>query len=179
MVKSMADVKGRMAVVLPQGALFRKGMEGSIRQKLLEMDLVEAVIGLAPNLFYGAGLAACVLVLRKRKQAEHKNKVLIIDASRLFRRGRAQNYLEPEHAAEILGWYCGFTDVQDAARLVSLDEIKAEDWTLNTSRYVLPPLQDDIPPLPDAIAAFKEALTRCREAEERLAQVMSAGRGLQ
>ena len=175
MVKSMAEVSGRMAVVLPQGALFRKGAEGEIRQKLLEMDLVEAVIGLAPNLFYGTGLAACILVLRKRKSTKHKKKVLIADASRLFRRGRAQNYLEPEHAAEILGWYRGFADVQDAVRVVSLDEIKAEDWTLNISRYVLPPLQEDIPPLPDAIAAFKDALTRCREAEERLAQVMNEG----
>jgi type I restriction enzyme M protein len=174
MVKSMADVSGRMAVVLPQGALFRdKGVESRIRQKLLEMDLVEAVIGLAPNLFYGTGLAACILVLRKRKPIKHKKKVLIADASRLFRRGRAQNYLEPEHAAEILGWYRGFVDVQDSARVVSLEEIKAEDWTLNISRYVMPPLQEDIPPLPDAIAAFRKALTRCREAEERLAQVMT------
>ena len=69
----------------------------------------------------------------------------------------------------------GFADVQDAARVVSLDEIKAEDWTLNISRYVLPPLQDDIPPLPDAVAAFKAALTRCREAEDRLAQVLTEG----
>ena len=61
------------------------------------------------------------------------------------------------------------------ARVVTLDEIKAEDWTLNISRYVLPPLQEDIQPLPDAIAAFKDALTRCREAEERLAQVMTEG----
>ncbi|MBX9753952.1 MAG: SAM-dependent methyltransferase, partial [Pseudomonadaceae bacterium] len=75
-------------------------------------------------------------------------------------------------------WYRGFADVQDAARVVSLDEIKAEDWTLNISRYVLPPLQEDIPPLPDAIAAFKDALTRCRKAEERLAQVMTEGRWL-
>ena len=175
MVKSMADVSGRMAVVLPQGALFRKGAEGSIRQKLLEMDLVEAVIGLAPNLFYGAGLAACILILRKRKPVKHKRKVLIVDASRLFRRGRAQNYLETEHAAEIFEWYRGFADVQNAARVVSLDEIKVEDWTLNISRYVLPPVQEDIPPLPDAITALKDALGRCREAEERLAQVMTEG----
>ncbi|MGU5616384.1 N-6 DNA methylase [Aeromonas caviae] len=92
-----------MAVVLPQGALFRKGVEGNIRQKLLELDLIEAVIGLAPNLFYGTGLAACILVLRKRKPESRKKKVLIADASRLFRRGRAQNFLEPEHATEILG----------------------------------------------------------------------------
>ncbi|KQZ68289.1 DNA methylase [Rhodanobacter sp. Root561] len=175
MVKSMADVTGRMAVVLPQGALFRKGAEGSIRQKLLEMDLIEAVIGLAPNLFYGTGLAACILVLRKRKPAMHKKKVLIADASRLFRRGRAQNYLEPEHATDILSWYRGFADVQDAARVVSLDEIKAEDWTLNISRYVQPPLQEDIPPLREAVAAFKDALTRCREAERQLEKTLTTG----
>ena len=179
MVKSMADSTGRMAVVLPQGALFRKGAEGSIRQKLLELDLVEAVIGLAPNLFYGTGLAACILVLRKRKPAPRKNKVLIADASRLFKKGRAQNFLEPAHVASILGWYHGFADVQDAARVVSIDDIKAEDWTLNISRYVLPPLQEDIPPLPEAIAAFKDALARCREAEERLTQVMTEGGWLQ
>ena len=179
MVKSMADSTGRMAVVLPQGALFRKGAEGSIRQKLLELDLVEAVIGLAPNLFYGTGLAACILVLRKRKPAPRKNKVLIADASRLFKKGRAQNFLEPAHVASILGWYRSFADVQDAARVVSLDDIKAEDWTLNISRYVLPPLQEDIPPLPEAIAAFKDALARCREAEERLTQVMTEGGWLQ
>lgn len=179
MVKSMAEVTGRMAVVLPQGALFRKGVEGEIRRKLLEMDLIEGVIGLAPNLFYGTGLAACILVLRKRKPADRKEKMMIADASGLFRRGRAQNYLEPEHDAEILGWYQAFTDVQDRVRIVSTDEIKAEDWTLNISRYVLPPLNDDIPPLPLAIADFKSALERCREAETRLEQLMTDGGWLQ
>jgi type I restriction enzyme M protein len=168
-----------MAVVLPQGALFRKGAEGSIRQKLLEMDLVEAVIGLAPNLFYGTGLAACILVLRKKKPVQRRKKVMIADASRLFRRGRAQNYLEPAHGIEIQGWFEKFEDVQDAVRIVGLDEIKAEDWTLNISRYVLPPLQEDIPPLPEAIESFKSALTRCREAEDRLATVMVDGGWLQ
>ena len=106
-------------------------------------------------------------MLRKKKPAQRRKKVMIADASRLFRRGRAQNYLEPEHALEIQGWFEKFEDVQDAVRIVGIDEIKAEDWTLNISRYVLPPLQDDIPPLPEAIAAFKNALTRCREAEDR------------
>jgi type I restriction enzyme M protein len=175
MVKSMAEVKGRMAVVLPQGALFRKGAEGSIRQKLLEMDLVEAVIGLAPNLFYGTGLAACILVLRKKKPVQRRKKIMIADASRLFRRGRAQNYLEPEQALEIQQWFEKFEDVPDAVRIVSLDDVKSEDWTLSISRYVLPPLQEDIPPLPVAIATFKSALTRCRDAENHLVQVMTKG----
>jgi type I restriction enzyme M protein len=175
MVKSMADVSGRMAVVLPQGALFRKGAEGTIRQKLLEMDLIEAVIGLAPNLFYGTGLAACILVLRKKKPVQRRMKVMIADASRLFQRGRAQNYLEPEHALEIQHWFEKFEDLQDAVRIVGLDDIKAEEWTLNISRYVLPPLQNDIPPLPEALTAFKDALTRCREAEDRLDAVIESG----
>ncbi len=179
MVKSMAEITGRMAVVLPQGALFRKGVEGEIRRKLLELDLIEGVIGLAPNLFYGTGLAACILVLRKRKPADRKGKVMIADASSLFRRGRAQNYLEPEHGAEILGWYQAFTDVQDRVRIVNTNEIKAEDWTLNISRYVLPPLNDDIPPLPQAIADFKAALERCRVAETRLEQLLTDGGWLQ
>jgi type I restriction enzyme M protein len=175
MVKSMADGTGRMAVVLPQGALFRKGAEGEIRRKLLEADLVEAVIGLAPNLFYGTGLAACVLVLRQRKPKARRKRVLIADASSLFRRGRAQNTLEPDHAAEILGLYKGFVDVPDRARVVSLDDIAAEDWTLNISRYVLPPLGDEVPPLPVAVAEFKDALARCREAEERLRTLVVEG----
>jgi type I restriction enzyme M protein len=175
MVLSMAKPHGRMAVVLPQGALFRGGVEGQIRKKLLEMDLIEAVIGLAPNLFYGTGLAACILVLQQQKPGNRLDKVLIADASSLFRKGRAQNFLEPEHAAEILNWYHNFVDVEDRARVVRLDEIEKEGWTLNISRYVLPPIGADIPPLDEAVAAFKEALTKCREAEEHLRQVMVEG----
>jgi type I restriction enzyme M protein len=179
MVKSMADGTGRMAVVLPQGALFRKGAEGEIRRKLLEMDLVEAVIGLAQNLFYGTSLAACILVLRKRKPATRKGRVLIADASSLFRRGRAQNFLEPENAAEMLNWFQEFKDVQDRVRIVKTAEIKAVGWTLNISRYVLPPLNDDIPPLPQAVEDFKSAIERCREAEVRLETLMMNGDWLQ
>jgi type I restriction enzyme M protein len=175
MVMSMAEKTGRMGVVLPQGALFRGGIEGAIRKKLLEMDLIEAVVGLAPNLFYGTGLAACILVLRKRKPAARKGKVLIADGSSLFRNGRAQNFLEPAHATEILGWYQRFEEVADRTRVVTLADIEKEGGTLNISRYVLPPLGADIPPLPVAVAAFKEALARCREAEDKLRRVMVEG----
>jgi len=175
MVKSMAASTGRMGVVLPQGALFRGGVEGQIRQHLLRSDLVEAVIGLAPNLFYGTGLAACVLVLRQSKPPERRGKVLVADASSLFRKGRAQNFLEPDHAAEILGWVREFAEVEDRTRIVGLDEIEKEGWTLNISRYVLPPVGADIPPLPEAVATFKDALARCREAEDELRRVMVEG----
>lgn len=175
MVKSLVPASGRMGVVLPQGALFRGGEEARIRKHLLEHDLVEAVIGLAPNLFYGTGLAACVLVLRNKKPPARQGKVLVIDASSVFRRGRAQNFMDPEHVAEIHGWYAAFADVEDRARVVDVAEIEKEGWTLNISRYVLPPIGADIPPLPEAVAAFKDALSKCREAEDNLRRVMVEG----
>jgi type I restriction enzyme M protein len=133
------------------------------------------VIGLAPNLFYGTGLAACVLVLRRRKAKKRANKVLVVDASSLFRKGRAQNFLEPEHGSQILKWVDGFKDVPDRARVVGLPEIEKEGWTLNISRYVVPPVGEDIPPLPEAVVAFKQALERCREAEDHLRRVIKEG----
>ena len=176
MIASMAQAgNSRMAVVLPQGALFRKSAEGRIREALLKEDLIEAVIGLAPNLFYGTGLAGCVVVLRRKKPVERKNKVLIIDASGLFRKGRAQNFLDPEHGERIVKWCRAFEDVEDRTKVVTLDEIKAEGWTLNISRYVLPPIGEDIPPLPEAVAAFKEALAAARAAEDRLRIVLTEG----
>lgn len=172
MVKSMAEGRGRMAVVLPQGALFRGGVEGQIRQYLLKQDWVETVIGLAPNLFYGTGLAACILILKKKKSPERVGKVQIVDASSMFRKGRAQNYLDPEHTTEIFQWVQAFDDVENRARVVSLEQIKAEDWTLNISRYVLPPLGADIPPLDVAIEDFKAAWERAQAAEGRLRSLM-------
>jgi type I restriction enzyme M protein len=175
MVASMAMPTGRMAVVLPQGALFRKDAEGRIRRALLEQDLIEAVIGLAPNIFYGTGLAPAIVVLRRTKSAARKRKVLIADASSLFRKGRAQNFLDPEHAAEIVAWARAFKDVPDRVKVVSLHDINAEDWTLNISRYVMPPLGEDIPSLPEAVAAFKQAVAEARAAEDRLREVLTKG----
>ena len=180
MIASMAQGRrSRMAVVVPQGALFRKSAEGKIREALLKEDLIEAVIGLAPNLFYGTPLAGCVVILRRKKPTERKNKVFIIDASSLFRKGRAQNFLDPEHGEQIIKCFHAFEDVEDRAKVVSLDEIKEEGWTLNISRYVLPPLGKDIPRLPEAVAAFKEALTEARVAEDHLRTVLSEGDWLQ
>jgi type I restriction enzyme M protein len=147
-------------------------VEGQIRKYLLEQDWIETVIGLAPNLFYGTGLAACILILRKKKSKERKGKVLIVDASSLFRKGRAQNYLDPEHAEQIAAWANQFEEVQDRARVVALSQIQEEDWTLNISRYVLPPLGEDIPPLDVAIEDFKSAWKRAQEAENKLRELL-------
>jgi type I restriction enzyme M protein len=173
MIKSMAPATGRMAVVLPHGALFRMGKEGEIREKILQMDVLEAVIGLGPNLFYGAGLAACILVFRQRKKKDRKKKVLILDASRELRTGRAQNELLPEHVEHIYGWYRGFQDVEGIARVVTLDDIAANDNNLNISRYVEPNSTLEAQTVEEATQELRLSTEAAIAAEDRLVNVLT------
>jgi type I restriction enzyme M protein len=136
MYKSMDSKAGRIAVVLPQGSLFRSGAEGRIRQAFLEKDLIECVIGMAPNLFYGTGLAPCIIILRAKKSAEKAGKVLVINSENLFRRGRNQNTLENDHSVEILKTYKNFKSVDGLAQMVSKGEIKQNGFNLNISLYI-------------------------------------------
>ena len=168
MIRSMRPGSGRMAVVLPHGALFRMGAEGAIRAKILGMDLLEAVIGLGPNLFYGTGLAACILVFRQRKQPERRHKVLVMDASREYRAGRAQNELLPEHVDRILGWYNTYEDVTGFARVVTLEEIAANDHNLNIPRYVEPPVTEEPMSVEEATEQLRQAAAAARAAEDTL-----------
>lgn len=138
MMASAAPTTGRVALVVPQGALFRQGAEARIREHFINADYIEAVIGLAPNLFYGTGLAACVLILRRKKRIQSKKKVLFVNAENLFKRGRNQNTLEPEHAAAILAAYQAFADDPGLTHVASLDDIKANAYNLNIPLYVKP-----------------------------------------
>ena len=117
-------------------------------------------------------------MLRRRKDPDRAGQALIVDASQLYRKSRARNFLDPEHAQTILGWVQGFAPVADRAQVVTVEAIQAEDWTLNISCYVLPPIGEDIPPLDEAIADFRAALVGVREAEENLRHVMVEGRWL-
>lgn len=176
MIRSMAPKTGRMAVVLPHGALFRMGAEGTIRKKLLAMDLLEAVIGLGPNLFYGTGLAACILIFRQRKAKEQKNRVLIVDASKEFKTGRAQNELLPQHVERIHGWYRDYADLEGIAHVVTLEEIATNDHNLNIPRYVEPQVEKDMLSVDDAIERLRASAEAAFAAEERLiAQLKQEG----
>lgn len=172
MIKSMAPATGRMAVVLPHGALFRVGKEGEIRRKILQMDILDAVIGLGPNLFYGTGLAACILVLRQRKKRDRKKKVLILDASREFKTGRAQNELLPAHVERIHGWYSNYQDVEGVARVVSLDDIASNDHNLNIPLYI--ERKDDQPALTveQAMTQLRESTAAALAADDKLIEIL-------
>ena len=172
MIKSMAAGSGRMAVVLPHGALFRMGKEGAIRKKILGMDLLEAVIGLGPNLFYGTGLAACILVFRQRKAKDRKNKVLILDASKEFKPGRAQNELLPLHVEHIYQWYREYKDAAGVARVVTLEEIAANDDNLNIPRYVEPKVEQEALTVDEAIKQLSKSAEAAFAAEEKLVGIL-------
>jgi type I restriction enzyme M protein len=127
---------GRAGVVLPHGVLFRGGAEGRIRQALLEEDLIEAVIGLPANLFYGAGIPACLFILNKKKPAARKGKVFFLYGARDFLSLKNQNKLRPEDLAKILKAYRSFSSVDKYCRPASLDEIRRNDYNLNIPRYI-------------------------------------------
>jgi type I restriction enzyme M protein len=172
MLKSMSSGTGRMAVVLPHGVLFRMGVEGKIRRTILEMDKLEAVIGLGPNLFYGTGLAACILVFRARKKPDRRNRLLIVDASAAFKKGRNQNALLPEHVDQIFGWYRAYKNVEGVAKIVTLEQIAANDWNLNIPRYVERVSDQDTVTVQEAVGNLKLALEDAYAAEDKLKSLL-------
>jgi type I restriction enzyme M protein len=135
MIASLKE-DGMLGVVLPHGVLFRGGAEGRIREGMLKEDLIEAVIGLASNLFYGAGIPACILIIRKNKPAARKGKVLFINGVEHFIESKAQNQLSDQNVATLADAFHGYAEVERLARAVPLTEIVANDYNLNISRYV-------------------------------------------
>lgn len=128
---------GMVVTVMPHGVLFRGGDEKQIRQGIIRDDLLEAVIGLPPNLFYGTGIPACILVLRAKgaKPLAHRKKVLFINADAEYRASRAQNHLDPEHVEKIVNAYERFEDISGFAAVVSHDVLAENEFSLNIRRY--------------------------------------------
>lgn len=172
MIRSM-NSSGRMTVVLPHGALFRKGAEGRIREALLQQDLLEAVIGLGPNIFYGTQLAACVLVFKQNKEPYKKKKVLFIDASAQVRVGRAQNFLEEAHVKQIYEWYHAFVDVKNHVKVATLAEIQENDCNLNIPLYVEKTIEDDLPSVEEALTDLKQAWAESLAAEQKFKDILA------
>jgi type I restriction enzyme M protein len=134
---------GMVTTVMPHGVLFRSGVEKEIRKGMVEDDLVEAIISLPPNLFYGTGIPACILVMRHKgdKPVDRQGKILFINADAEFYTGRAQNYIRPEHIEKIASTFEAFASVPGYSSVVTLEEIKENDWNLNIRRYA-----DNAPP---------------------------------
>lgn len=143
---------GMVATVMPHGVLFRGGAEKEIRKKFLEQDLIEAVISLPQNLFYGASIPACILIMRSNltgqtlnpnKPDPRRGRVLFINADAEYLAGRAQNYLRPEDIEKIASTFARYSEVESYSKVVTFDEIAnpANDFNLNVRRYI-----DNSPP---------------------------------
>ncbi|MBA4318707.1 MAG: type I restriction-modification system subunit M [Flavobacterium sp.] len=134
MLYHLAD-NGTMAIVLPHGALFRSGAEGHIRKYIIEkQNYLDAVIGLPPNLFYGTGIPATILVFKKCRQDDED--ILFIDASKEFEKRGNQNYLTEENIAKIFDTYKNRKEIDKYSHKAFLAEIKENEYNLNIPRYV-------------------------------------------
>ncbi len=133
MVETAHKANGRVGVIAPHGILFRGGAEGKIRQKLIEENLVDAVIGLPTSLFYGTGIPACIMLLRRDKK---DNTILFIDASADFEKGNLQNVLQKQDIARVLKTYKARKTVDKHSYLAEFEEVKEKEYNLNIPRYV-------------------------------------------
>ena len=165
---AVLNATGRLGVVMPHGVLFRGSAEGKIRKGLLQEDLFEAVIGLAPNLFYGTGIPASILVLNPAKSEARKGKVLFIDASGEFEEGSNQNRLRDEDIKHTSATFHAFADVDKYARVVPLAEIEQNDWNLNISRYVDTSEEEERIDVADAVRKLRDSERERAAAEERM-----------
>ena len=171
MIKSMGPGNSRMAVVMPQGILFRGNEEGNIRKKLVESDKVEAVVTLGDKLFYGTGLSPCFLVIRNLKPAEHSARILMIDATKILTQKRAQNILSQEDVDRIFQLYTDYKDVEDYAKVVTLDDVKAKEYNLSPNRYV-DYHKEEVKPYAEVLAEFKAAIQAVKDAEAEFIRIM-------
>lgn len=165
MLSSLDAENGRMAVVLPHGVLFRGASEGKIRRQLVELNLLDAVIGLPANLFYGTGIPACILIFKKNRT---RRDVLFIDASGEgnFEKGKNQNILRDSDIARIVSTYEGRETVDKYSYQASFDEIKENDFNLNIPRYVNTFEEEDM-------VDIDEVKRNIAEIESELAQVQA------
>lgn len=174
MVASMDKKHGRVAVVLPQGVLFRTGKDGKMRQKLVDSDLLEAVITLKGGIFYGAGVSACILFLKQDKSKNHIGRVCMIDASEIYTPQRAQDYMSEEDIETVYKLYTDYQDVVERCKIVTLQDIKDKDYTLSTNAYIEKKPMAITPPSvvrERYFAAYNKAL----EQEKKLRELLKEG----
>lgn len=178
MIETTTQDSGRVGVVVPHGVLFRGSSEGKIRQQLIEENLLDAVIGLPANLFYGTGIPAAILIFRRDRNSSRtfsspwqgggREGVLFIDASREYQDGKNQNRLRQSDIDKIVATYQARETVDKYAYLASFDEIKDNDFNLNIPRYVdtfeeeaeidIDAVQDEISQLEAELAGVKQEI---------------------
>jgi type I restriction enzyme M protein len=174
-VLAVTNQRGRAAILMPHGVLFRSGGEQHIRRRLLEDDYFEAVIGLAPQLFYGTNIAVCLLVFNKAKSPERKGRTLFVDASRQFTRDRLLRQLSAEAVQDITTSYEAFASRPRYAHVATKEEIATNDFDLSISRYVRADDATEAESLSSEVTRLNSLLEQREDAERKM---LDALRGL-
>jgi type I restriction enzyme M protein len=177
MLCSMRRGPGRVAVVMPHGALFRGGVEQQIRRAMLEAGLLEAVVGLPANLFYSTNIPAVILVFRSVLDPGRRGHVLFVDGSACFFKGPSQNEMSSIHIERVVeGYRTGQDQGSDTpvhVRLVPINDIAAANWDLNMTRYVTVEAAADVE-MSVALEEYRAARGELREAETLLDTALRA-----
>jgi len=174
MVKSIDKKRGRLAVVLPQGVLFRGGKEGEIRKQMIESDKLEYVIALTSGIFYSTGVSACILVLNNNKPDTHRGNVCLVDASNTYTAQRAQNVMTEQNVEDVYKLCSDYADVLEKVKIASLDDIRGMDYSLSVSGYIERAERETVSP---AVVrkCFFAALENVRAAEGKLKTLLVEG----
>lgn len=159
---------GTMAIVLPHGVLFRGASEGKIRKRIIEENLLDAVIGLPANLFYGTSIPTCVLVFKGREARGNNKDILFIDASNEFEKDKNQNKLTDENIEKIVETYRKRGDVDKYAHVASIEEIEENDFNLNIPRYVDTFEEEEVVPLSEIVTNVNETRSEIEKTTNEL-----------
>lgn len=143
LIKSLKPRKGKGAIILPHGVLFRGNAEAQIRRELVKRGFIKGIIGLPPNLFFGTGIPAVIVVIDKENAAARKG-IFMIDASKGFRKDGAKNRLRERDIHKIVTTFVNFIEIPGYSRMVGLDEIEENDYNLNIPRYIDNTEEEDI-----------------------------------
>ena len=159
---------------MPQGVLFHGGREGVIRQKMIETDCIECVITLVGNLFYGAGVSACILFLNNNKPLAHRHKICMIDASGIYTAQRAKNIMTEADTDKVYSLWTDYKNVIDRCAIVDLDTIREKGYTLSVNTYIE---KSPAPPIDPAKVRreFMDALKEVQESEAALMKLLKEG----
>lgn len=163
------DHDGTMAIILPHGVLFRGASEGKIRSKLIELNLLDAVIGLPEKVFYNTDIPTVILILKKNRT--NKN-ILFIDASKEFTKNAKRNVIEKKHIRKTVKTYHDFVSIEKFAYVATLEEIKENDFNLNIPRYVDTFEPEPIESLETIMAEMAETDRMIAKSQQSLAIMM-------
>jgi len=176
MLASLKD-NGRMAVILDTGAVSRgsgekKDREKEIRKKFIEQDLIEAILLLPENLFYNTGAPGIIMFLRKKKSDDRKGKILLINASREFQKGKPKNYLGEENIRRIVDVYKNFKEVKDLSKIITLDQAKEVDYNISPSRFISIIEEENYRPIAEIKAELEKVEEKRKKVEENINKIL-------